>query len=233
MSWHLGREEKLECPEDFALRLAEVGGVNRYDEPNFRLLWGQTAVIRAGGRFEHDGYVGYRDIPMSGTGDPCWLLCQWNAPELYGTPEGWYLANLHEDTGLQLLGEYPYRGRYEVMFPLVWKGMRGSELAVEHLPLNDLIFDMVVPVVMAARDVSLEKKRAAYEYEKERRDNERLALIEDARRGAKLQFGANPVSYGRQGFRTPLIEKRMKEMERHWNAAISKVRSLGRGFSQQ
>jgi len=228
--WLLSRDERNQCPQEFQERLTQIGGLNRYDEPNFRIAWGQTETFRAGGYWA-DGFHGYRDL-LSGCGEPAWMLMQWTSPEEYGTPELYYLRNHDEDTGLQILGEYPYSGRYEVLFKFIHKEFSQGQMKVEHMPLNDLILDMVVPIVMQARDISLEKKKAARMELKEREDREQVRIIEDARLNARLAFGGNAVSFTRQGCRTPLIDKKVKEMERNLSQAIAKVRSMGRGFSQ-
>ena len=105
------------CPEEFQERLTEIGGVNRYDEPNFILVWSQggglNSMYRAGGAWEVDGlpsFIGYRDLLIGG-GVPCWALLQWHDASEYGTPEMYYVQNLDEDTQLQTLVEFPYNGR--------------------------------------------------------------------------------------------------------------------------
>ena len=226
MGWHIDRVERNVCPKEFQERITRVGGLNRYGEPNFKIVWGQNDNIRAGGLWEHDGFVGYRDVPRSG--QPCWLILQWNAPELYGTPESYYVGNYDEQTGLQTMGEYPYRGRYETLFSLVWKGLVGSELVVEHMPLSSMLVNTVIPIVMAAKDVSLERKKEAALEMKEREEYDQLRKIDDAMRSAKLAFNGAPFS-SRTGRTTPLLDKKIKQIERNMDRALAQIRAMGKG----
>ena len=57
------------CPEEFQERLTEIGGINRYDEPNFVMVWseggGPNSMYRAGAAWAGDGqipFTGYRDL---------------------------------------------------------------------------------------------------------------------------------------------------------------------------
>src|ERR1700690_412130 len=106
-------QERNYPPEEFQENLTRLGGVNRYDDPMFKRFWAQTETRRSGSTWSVDEatFTGYRDL-LAGSGEPCWLLMQWHAPEEYGSPEAYYVANYDEESGLQLLGEYPYSGRY-------------------------------------------------------------------------------------------------------------------------
>src|SRR5690349_21586913 len=128
-------------PEDFQDRLNQIGGFNRYDEPCFLVVWGQgghpECTYRAGGVWSVDEqyFHGYRDL-LKTSGEPCWSLLQWHDALEYGTPESYYVNNYDEGTGLQILGEYPYSGRYEILFNLRHKEMiPGEGLKFEHMPL--------------------------------------------------------------------------------------------------
>lgn len=221
------------CPEEFQERLTEIGGVNRYDEPNFILVWSQgggpNSMYRAGGAWNVEGlpsFTGYRDLLVGG-GIPCWALLQWHDAAEYGTPEMYYVQNLDEETQLQQLGEYPYNGRYQLLYNLRWTEMRGKELYFEAMPLNSYLLETVVPIIMAAKDISWEKTRAALLDIKAREDARDLAAIEDAMRAAALPFHGNPVSYGKQGCRTSLVDKKIEAMQRNWNTIMKRTADLG------
>src|ERR1700734_3111728 len=111
MTWRIQGPERNLAPDDFQERLTYLGGVQKYDSPNFKIGWAQYETFRAGGVWSVDEkyYLGYRDL-LSGSGEPCWTLFQYHAPEEYGSPESYYVQNYDETTGLQLLGEYPYSG---------------------------------------------------------------------------------------------------------------------------
>ena len=85
--------QQYECPQWFQDKLTEVGGVNRYDLPNFRCVWGQggqeECLYRSGGHWHADNeasFKGYRDLLIGG-GTPSWCLLQWKDAVQFGTPE--------------------------------------------------------------------------------------------------------------------------------------------------
>ena len=221
------------CPEEFQERLTEIGGVNPYDEPHFVLTWseggGPNSTYRAGGAWNVEGlpsYTGYRDLLVGG-GVPCWALLQWHSPAEYGTPEMFYINNLDPDTQLQTLGEYPYSGRYQMLYNLRWTEMRGKELFFEAMPLNSYLLDTVVPIIIAAKDISFEKYKAVMQDIKEREDARDTAMIEDIMRASALPFKGSPVSYGKQGCRTSLVDKKLEAMQRQWTTIMKRTSDLG------
>ena len=230
--------QQYECPEWFQEKLTEIGGVNKYDEPNFRVVWGQggqrECLYRAGGHWHVEGqesFKGYRDLLVGG-GTPSWILMQWEDAVVYGTPESYYVGNYDEETGMQDLGEYPYSGRYRMLYNMCWRDMSSGKMKIEAMPLNSFILNTVVPIIREARNISYEKTMAAMKEIKEREDAADTSMIEDAMRDAKLAF-KGPVSYARQGCRTHLIDKKVEQMSRHWNQMVTNAKTLGRGLSAQ
>jgi hypothetical protein len=224
------------CPEEFQARLTDIGGINPYDEPNFRLVWSQGgdeyALYRAGGAWEVEGmpsYRGYRDL-LKGGGTPSWALMQWHPAVQYGTPESYYVQNYDQDTGLQDLGEYPYSGRYEILYNLRWSERRNNRLHFEAMPLNTFLLNTVVPIIIQAKDISWEKTKAALLDQKAKEDKEDVNKIEEVMHSSKVPFGGNPVSYTRQGCRTSLIDKKIEQMTRNWNMIMQNAKSLGKGL---
>lgn len=225
--------QQYACPEDFNERLREIGGINRYDENNFIVRWamgGQDECFyRAGGAWCVDGlpsYEGYRNLLIGG-GSPSWMLMQWHPPEHYGTPEMWYIQGLDESTQLQTLGEYPYSGRYELLYNLRWVESTKDGLKFETMPLNSYLLDTIVPIIMEAKNVSWEKTKAALLDIKQREDARDTAMIEDVMRSNALPFHGSPVSYGKQGCRTSLVDKKIESMQRHWNQIMKRTSDLG------
>ena len=225
------------CPEEFQERLTEIGGINRYDEPNFVLVWSQgggpNATYRAGGDWASEdqvSYRGYRDLLIGG-GVPCWALLQWHSAEEYGTPEVYYVQNYDSDSDLQTLGEYPYFGRYQMLYNLRWSEMRNGKMFFEMMPLNTFLLDTVVPIITQAKDISWEKTKAAMADLKEKEDKADLSMIEDVMRSNSLAFKGNAVSYQKQGCRTALVDKKIEAMQRNWNKMMTNASKLGRGLS--
>jgi hypothetical protein len=225
------------CPEEFQERLTDIGGVNRYDEPNFLLVWSQggcpQATYRAGGTWAGEGqvsYTGYRDLLIGG-GVPCWALMQWHNALEYGTPEIYYVQNYDVDSDLQTLGEYPYHGRYQMLYNLRWCEMRNGHMFFEMMPLNTFLLETVVPIITAAKDISWEQTKAAMRDLKEKEDKADINMIEDVMRSNSLAFKGNAVSYQRQGCRTSLVDKKIETMQRSWNKMMLNANRLGRGIN--
>src|SRR5580700_11188244 len=108
-----------QCPQEYQDRLTRAGGTNRYGQPNYKFVWAPANLTRAGGYWEQEGFTGYRDVVLNDV--PGWQILEWHAPEEYGSPTLYYIQNYDEPTGLQTLGEFPYQGRYEVLYTLVSK----------------------------------------------------------------------------------------------------------------
>src|SRR6267154_3820018 len=129
-------QERNYPPEEFQEYLTRLGGVSRYDTPMFKLVWAQTETFVSGGTWSVNEatFTGYRRLLLC-SGEPCWAILQFHYPEEYGSPESYYVSNVDEETGLSLLGEYPYSGRYEVLYNLRWHEMIDDKLTLHTLPL--------------------------------------------------------------------------------------------------
>ncbi len=222
-------QERNYPPEEFQDYLTLIGGVNRYDKPMFKIAWAQTETAIRGGVWSVDEatFSGYRQL-LIGSGEPCWLLLQWHAPEEYGSPEGYYVSNYDEDSGKQILGEYPYSGRYEVLYHLRWHEMIEGKLTLHSFPLATWMLDMIVPIVIAAKDVSLEKRRAAYLEAKQRDEDSKLNDVERHLHDKAIPFSGS-VSFGRQGIRSTVIDQKMMEMQREWGNLQNAARKFRPG----
>lgn len=238
MSNPADRYQQYQCPQEFQDRLNEVGGFNRYDQPNFIIRWGQggepECLRRSGGSWHVEGqpsYTGYRDLLVGG-GAPAWMLMQWEDATVYGTPESYYIGNYDSETGMQDLGEYPYQGRYKLLYTLSWRDMSQGKMRVEAMPLNSYLIDTVVPIIMEAKEVSWLKTKEAMNMQKEKEDKADVDMIEDVMRDSSLAF-KGPVSYARQGCRTSIIDKKVEEMTRQWNHMVTNAKALGRGLSSR
>ena len=226
--------EQYQCPDEFQERLNEVGGLNRYDEPNFILVWGQggtpQALYRAGGIWtppDQPTYRGYRDLLIGG-GTPSWCLLQWQDPLEYGTPELYYVQNLDSDTGLQTLGEYPYHGRYRLLYNLRWMERQpNGSIRFEAMPLNSFLINTIVPIILMAKEISRDKVMAAMKDLHEKEERDMLAKIEDAIRDKALPFHGAPVSYQKQGCRTALVDKKIEQMLKYMNTISYRANAFG------
>jgi hypothetical protein len=236
MSSPTDRYQQYTAPEWFNDELKRVGGENPYGEALFKVVWGMggqpEALYRAGGSWHVEGepsFTGYRDLLVGG-GTESWCLLQWDSPEFYGSPESFYVMNYDQESGLQDLGEFPYQGKYRLLYNLCWRDMSSGKMKIEAMPLNSFILDCVVPIILQAKDISYEKTKAVLRDQKEKEDKADLDRIEDAMRDSSLAF-KGPVSYARQGCRTSIVDRKVEQMTRNWNKMVTNARTLGRGLS--
>src|SRR5208337_4984471 len=137
--------ERHEAPESVLRRLEMVGGVNRYGEANYRVVWGWNRLAWIGGRFEDRdergevvrGVVELRREPKYAAVNR-WHVERWVPPEAYGSPKEWYAQTVERANGRNVpaLGPYPERGEYEHCFTIQGPGGEFVQLTpaiVEHV----------------------------------------------------------------------------------------------------
>lgn len=219
-----------ECPPEFQGRIDQTFGSNPYGEPIFKLVWGQTATMRAGGQWAN-GFRGYRDILMAGNA-PCWVILMWEPASVYGSEGTWYYTNRDENTGLQDLGEYPYHGRYRVIHKLMtWEVIDGKPTPV-HLELSTLLVNGILPLVKAWQSLSKEKQVLALQVDQQLRDDEIARAAIEAKKSFRPAFSGRPVSFTKQGCRTSLIARKEEFLEKNWRMLMSAAARYKRGFHQ-
>jgi hypothetical protein len=186
--------ERRQCPPEFQERLTQAVGMNRYGEPNFIIAWGQTRTYTAGGVWpkpQGDGHFGYRQLMLSnsspsGRGVPCWMILEWHPPEDYETDAVYYFRNRDDTTGLQILGEYPYKGRYEIAFKLTSTEFLNGRLEVQHYHLDGMILDVLIPAIVEGQRMTqrqrLEKLRKWEETKDREMENKIDAVLSNKRR---------------------------------------------------
>jgi hypothetical protein len=93
--------ETHEAPEAVAARLAWAGGLNRFGEGNYRVVWGWNRLAWIGGKFEDRDEHGellrevveLRQEPKYGELNR-WHVERWVAPEAYGSPRQWIVERV-------------------------------------------------------------------------------------------------------------------------------------------
>lgn len=224
-----GHIERRECPEQFQERIALAGGLNRYDEPMFKIAWAQTETTVQGGEWEAEGehFRGYQRVYLS-DGLPHWVLLRWvdagRSLEPFVPAEGprqFYEANRCPKTGLQLLGEYPYHGSYKVALPLVAKWFQNGQLKIHAYPLDTEIVDMMIPMIQAAISLPYEAKMRFMRDEKEKQETAEAHRFEDAYLDAKLSPAARASEW---------IAEKERKIEKAWNAAMMMRLNRNRRF---
>lgn len=160
------------APTSLQLRLARAGGLNRFDEPNFRVVWGWSRLTWIGGKWmDTDAHgsitreiVELREVPKYLPLDR-WHIERWMPPETYGSPRQWYAQTVEREDGISIpaLGPYPRRGEYEHCFTL--QGPSG-----EFVALSPSACELIVRAVEFARAQPAAEHRAALLRREERRD---------------------------------------------------------------
>jgi len=226
------RKEINVCPQYYQDRITHVGGLNRFDQPNFKLVWAQYETYVAGGEWSVDEsyFKGYRRL-LLGSGEPCWTVLQFHEAIEYGCPESYYVQNYDDQSGLQILGEFPYSGRYEVLYNLRWHEMVDNRLTMHTMHLNNVLIDRILPIMLMARGISWEKTKAAAEELRRREEGEKTQMIERHLKENAPEFGGSQVSFTRQGIRSTEIDRRMIEMQRAWNQLAKAAAALPKGIS--
>jgi hypothetical protein len=158
-------------------------GTNQYGDPLFKIAWGQSETYTAGGVWPHDHFFGYRQLMLSnsspsGKGQPCWMILEWHPPEDYGTDAEYYFNNRDDTTGLQTLGEYPYRGRYEVAFKLVAHEFRNGEMTILNYHLDGMILDLLIPTIVEAQRMTMRQRLRAIRLMEEAEDKKQDRVVD-------------------------------------------------------
>lgn len=163
--------ETHDTPQSVARRLASAGGLNRYGQANYRVVWGWNRLAWIGGKFEDRDEHGrllrevvelrqepkYVDVNR-------WHVERWVAPEAYGSPRDWYAQTVERADGRSVpaLGPYPERGEYEHCFTI--QGVNG-----EFVQLTPAIVERLAQAIEWSRRRPRAKSRAEL-YEREARD---------------------------------------------------------------
>jgi hypothetical protein len=220
--------ETKRCPPEFQERLTRMFGTNRFGDPLFKIVWGQTETIRLGNiwrdKFGNER-KGYKEKLVQ-FGQPCWVIRRWRAPEEYGTPALYYADTYDTLSGLYICGEYPYKGRYETIVPLYHKEKVNGRLVFQHFPLDHAILDTIIPLCIQAQRMTAAERKAAKELVEKREHEAEVNRIADQMKDAMPTY-LGPTSFRFQGCRTSYLEKKMEQIERYW-----KNIKFQRGFFQ-
>lgn len=207
------------CPQWFQDRLTRIGGTNKYGEPRFKLVWGQSETMRDGGYFLRDGFLGYRDVPAIG-GEACWALMMWEPAEKCGTPYRWYKDHTDETTGLVTLGQYPYKGRYRVIKKLIHRELVGGEWFTTRMEPTHFILDVMVPLIIGWNKINDQQRLGIIADEMAREEAEADRIMQDSLHDKKIRRDS------------PLVQKRLELMERTMSQAMAIASQTQLGLRQ-
>lgn len=211
-------------PQKYVDRINRAGGFNRYGGPNFRLAWSQAEKMRSGGVWPQDHYIGYRDVYVANGSpyppqDGYWMLMEFDPPEMFGSETIWWYLHRDETTGLGMLGPYPHKGRYKIALKLIWTSIDDGVMSIEPMELNSSVIDMIIPVIIAGRKDSPERRKAFAAAEKATADRRLNSQIE-----SMLNDSKRPLLLPSR------IDDRIRLMERQWSEFLKNPRKLNRGI---
>lgn len=186
--------ETYAAPEALQLRLARAGGLNRFGEANFRVVWGWSRLAWVGGKWtDTDAHgnvtreiVELREVPKYFPFER-WHIERWMPPESYGLPQNWYAQTVERADGIAIpaLGPYPHRGEYEHCFTL--QGPHG-----EFIPLSLNTCEFIVRAVEFARAQPPQQHRAALLRREDHREREWQARADAIFSDASRAFHGAP-----------------------------------------
>lgn len=109
----------MQVPQWFSDQLKNIGGINKYGQPNLRVVWGPEQRREYG---LCKGFYKYCDPNNPDKPMECWILETWIPPEFFGDPSEW---------NYDLLGPFPREGQYGLKSPLIIYNSAGEPYAVE------------------------------------------------------------------------------------------------------
>lgn len=243
-NWYAGEQERRLVPEEYQEHMNEIGGFNRFGDPNFVLVWGQTATEVIYGQMA-DGKRGRHEV-MQFSGVPAWHMLQWKPPETFGTPEIWYRMTWDPVDEVHALGEFPYRGLlFPCTFNLYVKRIEGggiyydtkgrvvekpTKLTIDAMPLAHWVLDLLIPNIRKSLEMTHAQKVLVIE--------QRDAAAKEAgrKRAMDAYMDAAPAWGGAASSKESNREawmQRIKEKQRGMKFTAGQVQELlGRGHKQ-
>jgi hypothetical protein len=229
-----------DCPAWFQDELARIGGLNPYGEPIFRLQWSTEPRTVIGGRWDKDGFVGYKEVPAA-AGVPCWALMVWEPRDVYGSLDRWEMDYRDEETGLLQCGGYPKHGRYRLLQRFIHREILrkaeqrhffdGKTIRTETVSVPEVVtyrmepcgfmIDVMLPMLIRWRRLSNKAKIAALLQEEQMRNEEFARKTKDAMEGTRL---------GRAMRGSQLVQKRAEIIERGFRSAMAMAAQTGLGM---
>jgi hypothetical protein len=195
------REYDLRPDPRFQKLIDRKLGVNQFDEPLYRVIWGWNRLEWIGGlmsrydesgRFKFEEYGLFMEPKYSYLADQCnrWIVEKWIPPEMYGTREAWEqdTAEINGMEETQALGPYPDRGDYELSFVLKDNKTGGF------IQLCDQLVSDVVDVAQASREISAAKRRQYLEEQELLKEENFRKEVSDVWDDAAPAFGGRPNS---------------------------------------
>lgn len=205
MNWYVVGPERRRCPIEYQRHVNAIGGLNRFGEPNFRIVWGESEFTVVRGRDEH-GAEGAHTISTYGN-VPAWFIEVWKPPECFGTAEFWYAVGWDWELDTSTLGEYPWRGLYwPTSFNLFVRRFEGNRMIIDAMPMTHWIIDLIIPNLLKAQEETYQQKKIAIQNR----------MVAEKQAAAKVAFDAyldsGPAFGGKAGTHESNREAWMKKI---------------------
>jgi hypothetical protein len=208
MNWYVIGAEHLKCPAEYQEHVNAIGGLNRFGDPNFRIVWGQSEFEVVRGR-DANGREGAHTISKHAN-VPAWFVEVWKPPECFGTPELWYTLGWDWELDTCTLGEYPFRGLYmPASFNLYVRKIENNVMTIDAMPLNHWIIDLIIPNLLKAQEETYTQKKIAIQNRMMAEKQAAAKLAMDAYLSAGPAFGGAAGTYesNREAWTKRLLEK--------------------------
>jgi hypothetical protein len=182
---------------------------------------------------------------------------RWKQPMQYGDPETYYQTTWDTFSGMYILGEYPWRGRYEIVQPLMHRELSAGRLVTEwipslnphtgimetvpvrkrvdqklvihHMPLSHILIDSLIPLFVKLQALSRDELKAMHQANRKAQHRKEVEEMADAME-ANMPAYFGPVSYSRQGCRTSLLDRKMEQIEKVWKRELKAGKRFTKGF---
>lgn len=215
--------EKRNVPDWITHQVNQLGGMNQFGRPNFRVVWGGNRTHKVGGKFKKVIY-----IPTGIIGEPPkalvtdvpeirellkyhpfrWHLERWRGPEFFGSPEEWYDFTWDAECGFHTQGDYPHEGDYEHVFYLgmcshmksgdtewcaLCKASSGEYIELEE---NFSLIRMQIKALQMSDDVNPQQERMAlFLREDQKRRIRNLKVAERVQGAMRPVMATQPTSW--------------------------------------
>jgi len=180
--------ERREPAPEYVDHINRIGGFNRYNEPNFRIVWGQNDTNLVYG-VDANGKRGQHIVLKHG-GVPAWFIDVWKPPECYGTPELWYALTWDWEADAPTIGDYPHRGLYEpAPFNLFVRKVENGVMTFDAMPLTHWLIDLLVPNLLKEQETTYAQRKVAIQNRMLAERQRAAQQTFEAYMGAGLAFG--------------------------------------------
>lgn len=194
-----------DVPKKYSDFLIKRGGLNIFNEANFILNWGSSALVRL--TVPDEFRNPYRD---------CWALCEWTAPEEFGSPEDW---------DEKLLGPYPARGAYNPI-QVFREDNVPCQLDSEYLNLQ--VLEMFLWVILNHKHDSLAKRvQFLKDDAAKKKAAQTKALVERIEDGAPAFLDG--ASFNGQLNCNSVIRQKMETLEKNLDRIQNTAKRFPRG----